>query len=159
MAINFSNNKTLSQVSDKISAPGRIIQVVDTMTTTGVATSSTGAVDIFTSNPITLTNANNLVLVELHSDNRANDWGDGVWNLYYMDIIHVNSGTQLSYTGYVGEQTNCIRHTHRSVIHAPGSVGPHTYKCRGWSYQASTTTFVTGSDGSPAYLRLMEIAV
>jgi len=159
MAIIFENNKSLTEVSGKISAPGRIVQVVETVTTTGVAHASTSPVDIFTSNAITLTNASNAVLIELHADNRANDWGDSVWNLYYMDIIHVQSGAQLTYTGYRGELTNTIRHVNRTAIHYPGSVGPHTYKARGWSYQGSTTTYITGSDGTPGYLRLTEVAV
>jgi hypothetical protein len=158
MAIVFSNNKSLSEQSGMISAQGRVIQVVETTSGSGVATSSTSPVDIFSSASITLTNPNNFVLIELHSNNRANDWGDGVWNLYYMDIIHNNTGTQLTYTGYRGEQTNSIRHITRSVMHQPGNVGPHSYKCRGWSYQASSTTFVTGADGTVAYLRLTEIA-
>jgi hypothetical protein len=141
-----------------ISAPGRIVQVIETTSGSGVGTSSTSPVDIFNSASITLTNPNNFVLIELHSNNRANDWGDGTWNLYYMDIIHNNTGTQLTYTGYRGEQTNSIRHVTRSVMHQPGNVGPHSYKCRGWSYQASSTTFVTGADGTVAYLRLTEIA-
>jgi len=159
MAIIFNNSKQISEVGGKISMPGHIVQTVHTLNTGGMATSSTSAVDFFTSDTITLTNASNKVLIELHSDNRSNDWGDGAWNLHYMDIIHVQSGTQLSYTGYNGEQTNTIRAIHRVAIHAPGSVGPHSYKCRGWSYQASSTTFGTGSDGTPAYMRLTEIAV
>ena len=159
MAIIFENNKSLIEVSGKISAPGRIIQVVETVTTAGVAHASTSPVNIFTSNPITLTNPNNAVLIELHADNRANDWGDAVWNLYYMDIIHNPSGAQLTYTGYRGEQTFNIRHVHRTAIHYPGTLGPHTYTARGWSYQASTTTYITGSDGTPGYLRLTEVAV
>lgn len=158
MAIVFSNNRSLSQQSGMISAPGRIVQVIETTSGSGVGTSSTSPVDIFNSASITLTNPNNFVLIELHSNNRANDWGDGTWNLYYMDIIHNNTGTQLTYTGYRGEQTNSIRHVTRSVMHQPGNVGPHSYKCRGWSYQASSTTFVTGADGTVAYLRLTEIA-
>jgi hypothetical protein len=158
MAIVFSNNRSLSQQSGMISAPGRIVQVIETTSGSGVGTSSTSPVDIFNSASITLTNPNNFVLIELHSNNRANDWGDGTWNLYYMDIIHNNTGTQLTYTGYRGEQTNSIRHVTRSVMHQPGNIGPHSYKCRGWSYQASSTTFVTGADGTVAYLRLTEIA-
>ena len=158
MAIVFSNNRSLSEQSGMISAPGRIVQVIETTSGAGVGTSSTNPVDIFNSASITLTNPNNFVLIELHSNNRANDWGDGTWNLYYMDIIHNNTGTQLTYTGYRGEQTNSIRHVTRSVMHQPGNVGPHSYKCRGWSYQASSTTFVTGADGTVAYLRLTEIA-
>ena len=158
MAIVFSNNRSLLEQSGMISAPGRIVQVIETTSGSGVGTSSTNPVDIFNSASITLTNPNNFVLVELHSNNRANDWGDGTWNLYYMDIIHNNTGTQLTYTGYRGEQTNSIRHVTRSVMHQPGNIGPHSYKCRGWSYQASSTTFVTGADGTVAYLRLTEIA-
>jgi len=158
MAIVFSNNRSLSEQSGMISTPGRIVQVIETTSGSGVGTSSTNPVDIFNSASITLTNPNNFVLVELHSNNRANDCGDGVWNLYYMDIIHNNTGTQLTYTGYRGEQTNSIRHVTRSVMHQPGNIGPHSYKCRGWSYQASSTTFVTGADGTVAYLRLTEIA-
>jgi hypothetical protein len=158
MAIVFSNNKSLSEQSGMISAQGRVIQVVETTSGSGVATSSTSPVDIFSSASITLTNPNNFILIELHSNNRANDWGDGVWNLYQMDIIHNNTGAQLTYTGHRGELTNSIRHITRSVMHQPGNVGPHSYKCRGWSYQASSTTFVTGADGTVAYLRLTEIA-
>lgn len=159
MAIIFNNSKQITEVSSKISIPGHIVQTVHTLNTSGMATTSTSAVDFFTSSTITLTNASNKILIEFHSDNRSNDWGDNVWNLHYMDIIHVQSGTQLSYTGYNGEYTNTIRHIHRVAIHAPGSVGPHSYKMRGWSYQASSTTFGTGSGGYPAYIRLTEIAV
>jgi len=159
MAIHFNNSRQISEVSGKISVPGRIIQTVHTLNTSGMSTTSTGAVDFFTSGSITLTNASNKILIELHSDNRSYDWGDSVWNLHFMDIIHVQSGSQLSYSGYNGDYTNTIKHIHRVAIHTPGSVGPHSYKCRGWSYQASTTGFGTGADGTPAYLRLTEIAV
>lgn len=163
MAINFSNNRSLIEVSNKISAPGRIIQTVHTVQTTGLQTASTSPVDWFTSAAITLTNASNIILIEHHSDNRTNDWGDGQWNLYYMDIVHVQTGTQITYTGYVGEYTQNIRHVHRVGRHAPGSVGPHSYKVRGWSYQAKATSFNglnygVDNDGR-AYLRLTEIAV
>jgi hypothetical protein len=160
MAINFSNNKTLAEEGSKISAPGRIVQVIQTNNTSGMATSSTNPVDFFTSASITLTNASNKVLIEWHSDNRANDWGDGVWNLYYMDLIHVQTGTQLSYTGYRGEYTHSIRHYRKSYMHTPGSVGPHSYKIRGWSYSAASTTFGTGAGSDNiAYIRMTEIAV
>ena len=163
MAINFGNNQTLSEISNRISAPGRIVQTVHTVQTAGLQTSSTNPVDWFTSASITLTNASNIILIEHHSDNRTNDWGDGTWNLYYMDIIHVQSSTQITYTGYVGELTNNIRHVHRVGRHAPGSVGPHSYKVRGWSYTTLNTSFNglnygVDNDGR-AYLRLTEIAV
>ena len=159
MAINFSNDKTLSEVSGKISAPGRIVQTVHTVSSTGVATSSTSPVNLFTSAPITMTNASNKLLIEFQSDNRSTDWGDGVWNLHYMDIIHTASGTQLSYSGYNGEYTFSIRGIHRIAMHSPGSVGPHTYTMRGWSYSANNTTFITGGDGTVAYIRISEIAI
>lgn len=160
MAINFSNNVNLSQVGTKISAPGRVVQVIQTNNTSGMNTSSTSPVDFFTSTPITLTNASNRILVEWHSDNRANDWGDGIWNLYYMDLIYVNTGAQLSYTGYRGETTFSIRHYRKSFMHTPGSLGPHSYKIRGWSYSALSTTFGTGSGSDNlAYIRMTEIAV
>ena len=158
MAINFSNDKFISEQGGKISAQGRVVQVIETKNTSGMATSSNSPVDFFTSSPITLTNADNYILIELHSDNRTNDWGDGVWNLHYMDILHIQSGVQLTQTGYLGEYTHNIRHIHRTAIHRPLSLGPHTYKCRGWSYTTQSTTFGTGSDGLPAYLRLTEIA-
>jgi hypothetical protein len=163
MAINFSNNQTLSEISNKISAPGRIVQTVHTVQTAGMQTASTSPVDWFTSTAITLASANNIILIEHHSDNRTNDWSDGGWNLYYMDIVHVQSGTQITYTGYVGELTYNIRHVHRVGRHQPGSVGPHSYKVRGWSYSALNTSFNglnygVGND-SIAYLRLTEIAV
>jgi hypothetical protein len=163
MAINFSNDRTLSEISNRISIPGRIIQTVHTTWTSGTTTTSTSPVNLFTSNAITMTNASNKLLIELHSDNRTTDWGDGSWNLYYMDIIHVQSGTQLTYTGFVGELTFNIRHVHRVASHTPGSVGPHTYTCRGWSYSALTTAFNTGGswvdNDATAYLRITEIAV
>jgi hypothetical protein len=161
MGINFANNATLTQVGSYISAPGRIVQTVQTNYTGQMSTSSTSPVDFFTSSSITLTNANNLVLIEWHSDNRVSDWGDGTWNLYYMLLIYVNTGAQLSYTGYRGELTNSIRHYHKSTTHSPGSVGPHTYKLQGWSYQALNTNFGGGAAGGDAtsYIRLSEIAV
>jgi hypothetical protein len=159
MAINFSNNVSLSEVGGRISAPGRIVQTVHSITNSGVATSSTSPVDIFSSASITLTNPNNRILIEIHSDNRSTDWGDSTWNLHYMDIIHNQSGAQISYTGYNGTFTNTIYGVHRVGIHTPGSVGPHSYRMRGWSYSAQNTTFVTGSDGTVGYIRLTEIAV
>ena len=159
MAINFSNDKTLSEVGGKISAPGRVVQTVHTISNTGVATSSTSPVNLFTSNPITMTSASNKLLIEYQSDNRSNLETDGAWNLYYMDIIHVGTGTQLSYTGYNGEFTNNIRGVHRIAMHSPGSVGPHTYTMRGWSYSSNSTTFITGADGTVAYIRISEIAI
>ena len=159
MAINLSNNRTLSEVGGVLSTPGRIVQTVHTISNTGVSTSSTSPVNLFTSDAITMTNASNKLLIEFQSDNRSNDWGDGVWNLHYMDIIHVGTGTQLSYSGYNGEQTFCIRGIHRVAVHSPGSVGPHTYTVRGWSYSANSTTFITGSDGYAAYIRISEVAV
>lgn len=160
MAIYFPNGGVLAEVAGKISAPGRVVQTVHTTSTAGVATASTSAVDLFTSSTITLTNASNKILIEWYAENRVGDWGDGVWNLYYMDIVHVQSGTSLAYTGYRGEQTNSIRHYHKVAIHTPGSVGPHSYKLRGWCYQASTTTFITGAGGDTvAHIRLTEIAV
>lgn len=159
MGINFSNNRSLIEVGGRISAPGRIVQVVETVSNTGVSTTSTSPVNLFTSSSITLSSASSRILIEMHANNRANDWGDGVWNLYYMDIIHVQSGAQLTFTGYVGEYTFNIRHVTRTAIHTPGSVGPHSYRCRGWCYTANSTTFITGADGTAAYLRLTEIAV
>jgi hypothetical protein len=161
MAINFSNNVSLSQIGTKISAPGRIIQVIQTTNTTNLATSSTSPVDFFTSAAITLTSANNRVLVEWHSDNRTDGTSDGGWSLYYMDLIHVQTGVQLSYTGYRGELTPSIRHYRKSFLHTPGSVGPHSYKIRGWSYAAYNTNFGVnniGNDGI-SYIRMTEIAV
>jgi hypothetical protein len=162
MGINFSNGKSLVQTGGRLSVPGRIVQVVNTTSTTSISTASTSPVDLITSNSITLTNPNNKILIEFHSDNRTNDWGDGVWNLYYMDLIHVQSGTQITYSGYRGEQTMSIRHFHKQAIHTPGTVGPHSYKTRGWSYSASTTTFNgpgwVDNDGI-TYIRLMEVAV
>lgn len=160
MAINFSNNASIYEASGRVYSPGRIVQTVHTTYTTGIAVSATSATDLFTSNTITLTNASNKILVEWYSGNRANDWGDGVWNLYYMDVVHVQSGTSLAYTGYHGEFTNSIRHYHKTAIHIPGSVGPHSYKLRGWSYQASSTTFINGDGGDGvSYIRLSEVAV
>jgi hypothetical protein len=160
MAINFGNNATLSQVGTRISAPGRVLQVVQTNNTSGMATTSTSPVDFFTSAGITLASASNRIIIEWHSDNRANDWGDGVWNLYYMQLVYVNTGAVLSYTGYRGEYTNSIRHYHKSVTHIPGSVGPHTYKLQGWSYSAASTTFGTGAGSDNiAYIKMTEVAV
>jgi predicted outer membrane repeat protein len=163
MAINFSNNATLGQYSGGvIYAPGRIVQTVHTTIGTGMITSSTSPVDFFSAS-ITLKAAANKLVIEFHSDNRCTDWGDGVWNLHYMQLVHVGTGAVLTHSGYNGEQTNCIRHVHRSTTHIPGSVGPHTYKVQGWSYQASSTYFNTGADqvdnDGTAYIRITEIAV
>lgn len=160
MAINFGNNVSLAQVGTRISAPGRVLQIVQTNNTSGMNTSSTSPVDFFTSGGITLASASNRIIIEWHSDNRANDWGDGVWNLYYMQLVYVNTGAVLSYTGYRGEYTNSIRHYHKSVTHVPGNVGPHTYKLQGWSYSALSTTFGTGAGSDNiAYIKMTEVAV
>lgn len=159
----YVGSAALSEVNGRISTPGRIIQIVHTTYTSAMNTTSTSPVDFFTSSAITLTSASNKILIEFHSDNRCNDWGDNTWNLYYMDLIHVQSGTQITYSGYRGEQTYSIRHFHKQAIHAPGSVGPHSYKVRGWSYTTLNTTFNGGAsqvdnDGI-AYIKLMEVAV
>lgn len=165
MAIIFSNNKAIQEVSSKITIPGRIVQTVHTLYTSAFTTSSTSPVDVFTSNTITMLNASNTLLIEWHCDTRTNDWGDGQWNLYYQDLVHVQSSTQISYTGYIGEYTQNIRSTHRVAMHAPGSVGPHSYKVRLWSYTTLITAIndpgggVNGpsADGR-AYIRIHEIA-
>ncbi len=164
MPINFAGNVLLSETGSKIYSPGRIVQTVHTEHTSQMNTTSGSAVDFFTSGTITMTNASNYLIIEFHSDNRYNDHTDGVWNLYYMDLVHVQSGTQISYTGYRGENTFNIRHVHRVAMHQPGSVGPHSYKTRGWSYNAGrNVTFNGGTNQSDndgrAYIRITEIAV
>jgi hypothetical protein len=152
---------SFGEVGNKISAPQHVIQTVHNVGNTSVATSSITPVDLYTTaTGITLTNASNKIIIELCWENRANDWGDQVWNLYYMDLIHVGTSTQLCYSGYIGEQTYCIRPFRRSYVHTPGNVGPHTYKVRGWSYQASQTTFGGASAGGDGryYIRMTEIA-
>ena len=162
MAIYFPNS-SITQVGGKIYTPGRIVQTVSTLNTTALQTTSSSAVDYFTSNSITMTNAANKLVIEWHVDVRTNDWGDSAWNLYLMDLIHVQSGTQLAYTGYEGEFTYNIKHTHRSAYHAPGSVGPHSYKLRGWSYIAGKNTSFNGTGGwvgndNQSWIRITEIA-
>lgn len=161
MAINFSNNGTLQETGGRIWVPGRVIQTVNTLNTTALQNATTTPADYFTSNSITMTNASNRLIIEWHVDLRTNDWGDGSWNLCYMDLIHVQSGTQLAYTGYIGEYTNNIKHSHRSAIHTPGSVGPHSYKLRGWSYTTKNTSF-NGTGGwvgndNQSFIRITEI--
>jgi hypothetical protein len=162
MAIIFNNGATLGESAGRINVPGRIVQTVHTVFTTAVSTSSLSAANLFTSNAITLSKANSIVLIEFHCDVRLDSRGDGQWNLYYMDVIHVGSGTQISYTGYVGDYTLTIRHVNRTARHAPGSVGPHTYRMRGWNYSAGTCHFNLSSQrshDSVAYIHLTEIAV
>jgi len=163
MAINFSNNVTIEQRSNRIYIPGRVVQSVNTLNTTALQNATTSPVDYFTSNAITMINASNFLIIEWHVDVRTNDWSDGNWNLCYMDLIHVQSGTQLTYTGYEGELTFNIKHLHRTARHQPGSVGPHTYKLRGWSYYNLNTSF-NGTGGwvgndNQSWIRITEIAV
>jgi hypothetical protein len=161
MGIYFPNS-SLTEVGTKITATQHIVQTVHNTGTASTATTSTSPVDLYTTaTGITLTAASNKILVEFCWENRANDWGDAVWNLYYMDLIHIQSSTQLTYSGYRGEYTYCIRPMRRQYVHSPGSVGPHTYKVRGWCYQANQTTFGGASAGSPDgiyYIRMTEIA-
>lgn len=162
MAIYYPNGSSLQEISGRVYIPGHVVQTVDTLNTNALVTTSTGPVDYFTSNPITLQSAGNRVVIEWHVDVRTQDWGDGVWNLYYMDLIHVQSGAQLAYTGYEGNYTYCIKHTHRSAYHVPGWVGPHSYKVRGWAYSAKTVYF-NGTSGwvgndNQSWIRITEIA-
>ena len=163
MPINFSNGRSLSEASGRVSSPGRIVQVVHSIHTSNASTSSTGPVDFFTSSPITLTNPNNRVIIELHSEGRQDGapYTNGNWCLYYMDIIHVNTGAQLSFSGFIGEQYFSIRHVHRSTSHIPGNIGPHTYRARFWAYGGNSVgvgAFVADNDAI-SYLRISEIAV
>jgi hypothetical protein len=160
MGVYFPNTALL-EVGTKLSAPSYVVQTVHNISGASTATTSTSPVDLYTTpTGITLTNASNKILIEFCWENRANDWGDGVWNLYYMDLIHIQTGAQLTYTGYRGEYTYTIRPTRRQVIHTPGNVGPHTYKVRGWCYSASQTTFGGGAAGGDGnyYIRMTEIA-
>lgn len=159
----YVGSASLSELRGSITTPGRIVQIVHTTWSSALNTTSTSPVIFFNSNPITLSNPSNKILIEFHSDNRCNDWGDGTWNLYYMDLVHIQTGTQITYSGYRGENTNSIRHFHKQAIHAPGNPGPHNYQLRGWSYAALNTTFNGGAsqvdnDGI-AYIKLMEVAV
>ena len=159
MSINFSNSAVLSEVGARISSAGRIVQTQHKITSGTIATTtSTTAVDLFTSNPFTMINANNKLLIEWYSDNRG-DVGDNTWNLYYMDLVYVNTSTQISYTGYRGEYTQSIRHVHRIAMHSPGSIGPHTYRIRGWTYNGNSTNFGNGAGGDGiTHIRITEIA-
>jgi len=160
MAIYFSNGLIMQNIGTKMNLSGHVVQVVNTTTTGTLSTTSTSPMNFFTSNSITLAAANNYILVEWHSDNRE-DYADQAWNLYYMDLVYVNTSTQLSYTGYRGAYTNSINGYHKNYLHQPGSVGPHSYLVRGWAYSSSVNarfnTSDTGNDGI-AYIRLTEIA-
>jgi hypothetical protein len=157
MAIFFANDKTIQESGSRLDIPGHIVQTVHTSGLNNTSTSSTSPVDFITSNPITLSKANNKVLIEINGGLSAADWGDGVWNLMYSDIIHVQSGSQLAFSGYNGEYTFNRRHMNRFIVHQPGSVGPHTYKWRFWCYQGSTG-YVNGGnmDNTTIYIRLTE---
>lgn len=162
MALNIGG-VTMSEVGNRISSPGRIVQTVHTTFTNATDVSNNTATDLFTSSSITLTSASNKVLIEFHCDVRA-DVSDGAWNLFYMDLQHVQTSTQLDFSGYRGENTYSIRHFHKRAIHTPGSTGPHSYKVRGWNYP--TTSLVAHFNSSAnishdgtAYITLMEIAV
>lgn len=169
MPINFTGNLLLQEVysggNGLVSSTGRVVQSVHTTFTGSLTTNQTsGGVDFFYSNTITLANPNNKILVEWFSETRTTDWGDGVWNLLYMQCIHVQSGTNISYTGYHGALTFNIRPIHKVAIHTPGSIGPHSYKLQGWSYPGIATPTSTfnntgwsGGDGV-AHIRLTEIA-
>ena len=157
MPIFFANGTSITEENSRLNIPGHIIQTVHTASTASASTSSTGAVDFLTSNPITLSKATNTVLIEINGGLSAGDWGDGVWNLMYSDIIHVNSGAQLTFSGYNGEFTLNRRHMHRFILHQPGSVGPHTYRWRFWCYQGSIGYINGGNmDTSTVYIRLTE---
>lgn len=172
MAINFNNSVSLSENSSAsfpvIHAPGRIIQTQHKTFTSSMATSQTSAgVDFFYSNSITLSNATNKILIEWFTEARVSDWGDNVWNLYYMQLIYVNTGAQISYTGYNGETTNTIRPYFKVAIHTPGTVGPHVYKLQGWCYpgisSTQTQTVIFNGSGNSggdavAHIRLSEVA-
>ena len=161
MAINFSNGVTIEQRGNRIFTPGRVIQTVNTLNTNALQNATTTPADYFTSNSITMTSPDNHLLIEWHVDVRTNDWFDGNWNLCYMDLIHVQTGTQFTYTGYEGEYTYNIKHLHRTAYHRPGSVGPHSYKLRGWSYYNLNTSF-NGTAGwvgndNQSWIRITEI--
>lgn len=162
MAINFGNGLVMQNIGTKMNLSGHVVQVINTTTTSSLSTTSTSPVNFFTSSSITLSAANNYVLVEWHSDNRE-DWSDNQWNLYYMDLVYVNTSTQLSYTGYRGAYTSSINGYQKSYLHQPGNVGPHSYLLRGWAYSASVNARFNlsgdvGNDGI-AYIRMTEIAV
>lgn len=170
MGINFNNNVNLTENtstgSPTVYAPGRIVQTLHKTFTGSMATASTGtAIDFFYSDAITLTNASNKILIEWFTEARVNDWGDNVWNLYYMQLVYANSGAQISYTGYNGSTTHNIRPYYKVAIHTPGTVGPHVYKLQGWCYpgisstQSQTVTFNGAGGDTVAHIRLMEIAV
>jgi len=160
MAIIFPNQSITQGSNNKISATGHVLQTVQTTYTTSVVVNSLSAVDLFTSTTITLASASNRILIDFYQEVGVQDWGDGVWNLYYLDLVHVQTSTQLTYTGYRGDYTYNRRSYKKSYLHTPGSVGPHSYKLRGWCYSALNVTFgngYTGGDGI-AYIRMMEIA-
>lgn len=163
MAINFSNNVNIEQRNNRIYTPGRVVQSVMTLNTTALQNATTTPADYFSSNPITMINASNFLIIEWHVDVRTNDWFDANWNLCYMDLIHNQSGTQFTFTGFEGELTLNIKHLHRTARHQPGSVGPHTYRLRGWSYYNLNTSF-NGTAGwvgndNQSWIRITEIAV
>ena len=162
MAINFSNGAILSESGGHITAPGRLVQMVSTVFTNTVNVATTSATDMYTSNPITMSNASNRLLIEFYCNTRKASLGDSVWSLCFVDLVHVQSGGALSYSGYIGDYTQTIRYTNRIASHAPGTVGPHSYKIRGWNYVQGNTNFGgTSQSGTSdsAHIRIMEYAV
>lgn len=161
MPIVFPVN-SFGEVDTRISATQHVIQTVHNVGTTAVSTSSATAVDLYTTaTGITLTSASNKIIIDFHWENRGDYGVDGAWSLYYMDLVHVGTATQLCYSGYNGELAPNIRPFRRSYVHTPGSVGPHTYKVRGWSYTAGGgVSFGGASAGGDGryYIRMTEIA-
>jgi hypothetical protein len=163
MAINFGNNTSIIEENNKISVPGRVVQTVYTQFNTATATTTINITTLYTSNPITLTNATNKVLIEYHVEHRIVSQGTNAWNLTFSGIRHTASGTILQYSAQ-GDYDQNIGHFHAVGIHVPGSVGPHTYNIFGYNYNSGvnyTTDFnsVTQSGGDGlAYIRIMEIA-
>jgi hypothetical protein len=157
MAISFSNNQLIEEVGSRINIPGHIVQTIHTVSTANASTTSTSPVNFITSNAITLAKASNRLVIEINGGLSAGDWGDGQWGLMYSDIIHVQTGTQLVFSGFNGELTFNRRHMNRFIVHQPGSVGPHTYTWRFWCYSANTGWVNGGNmDNTAVYIRITE---
>jgi hypothetical protein len=153
MAIIFPN-RSITAEGNRINMPNSVIQFVDNTTTVNTQATTAAWVNVL-STSITLSKANNRIMVE-YLCNHRNDFGQGSWCLVYHRILDQN-GTQVMYSGHIGSASLHIGYLEKTFIYQAGAVGTYTFTASCLAHQGTAWLGTLNSGSTQHYLRLYEI--
>ena len=136
-------------------SPGKVLQVVQSTTTTTVTHSTTFA-DTGLSATITPSSTSNKILVLINQHCYAQGAGGGSVKLF-RDSTAIQTFSQ-NYAFYVDiSNANVRQYFSFNHLDTPSSTSALTFKTQARGY-ASSTAFLTQNDGFKSYITLMEVS-